>query len=64
MRFLLFTYNLTKENGEWKCTDNFVSTESQINKTMTDNTILWWILGIIGSLITYFITSAQIDSLF
>ena len=61
---IAYTYNLTKENGEWKCTDNFVSTESQINKTMTDNTILWWILGIIGSLITYFITYVQIDSLF
>ena len=59
-----YTYNLTKEHGEWKCTDNFVSTESQINKTMTNNTILWWILGLIGSLITYFIISAQIDSLF
>lgn len=59
-----YTFNLTKENGEWKCTNNFVSTESQINKTMVSNTILWWVLGIVGSLISYFIISAQMDSLF
>ena len=51
-----FTYNLQKVDGKWKCTDTFVDTSTQIsadlNKTMTNNTILWWILGIIGTIIT------------
>ena len=60
-----YTYNVEKDSlGKWKCTDNFVSTSSQINNQMLGNTVLWWILGIIGTLITIGFTSCQMGSLF
>ncbi len=64
-----FTYNIEKDdNGKWKCTDQFVDSAEQISKeintNMVGNTILWWILGIIGTAITFGITSCQMESLF
>ena len=64
-----FTYNIVKDyNGKWKCTDQFVSTESQINKNinnqMVSNTVLWWVLGILGTLITFAVTSCQMSEFF
>lgn len=60
-----YTYNIEKdESGKWKCTDNFVDTSSQINSQMMSNTIVWWILGIIGSIITFSVYSCQINSMF
>ena len=64
-----FTYNIEKDDsGKWKCTDQFVDSAEQISKQinaeMTSNTILWWILGIIGTAITFGITSCQMSSLF
>ena len=59
-------YTLTVEkNGEqWSCADKFVDSSSVINKeineSMAANTILYWILGIIGTAITYFIIRASI----
>lgn len=59
-------YTLTVEkNGEqWSCADKFVDSSSVINKelnaSMTSNTILYWILGIIGTLITYFVIRATL----
>lgn len=56
-----YTYNIEKdESGKWKCTDKFVSSSSQI----VSNTILWWILGILGTIIMFSITSCQINSMF
>ena len=59
-----YTYNIEKDgNGKWKCTDQFVDSATQINRQvnqqMTSNTILFWILGIIGTLITIGVTSCQ-----
>ncbi len=64
-----YTYNLEKNSeGRWKCTDNFVDSASKIsndiNANMVSNTILWWVLGIIGTLITLGVTSCQMNSLF
>ena len=64
-----YTYNVEKDsNGKWKCTNQFVDSASQINNQintqMVSNTILWWVLGIIGTLITLGITSCQMNSLF
>ena len=64
-----YTYNVEKDsNGKWKCTNQFVDSASQINNQintqMVGNTILWWVLGIIGTLITLGITSCQMNSLF
>lgn len=60
-----YTYNIeVDETGKWKCTDKFVDTSSQINSQMLGNTVLWWILGIIGTIITFSVTSCQINSMF
>ena len=64
-----YTYNVEQdETGKWKCTDTFVDSATQINaqvnSQMVGNTILWWVLGIIGTLITFGITSCQMNSLF
>ena len=60
-----FTYNVQKDStGKWKCTDQFVDTSTQINNQMVGNTILWWILGIIGTLITIAFSYSQMADLF
>ena len=60
-----YTYNVEKDStGKWKCTNQFVSTSSQINSQMLGNTVIWWILGILGTLITIGFTSCQMNSLF
>lgn len=64
-----YTYNVEMDSsGKWKCTDQFVDSSEkinqQINSQMVSNTILWWVLGIIGTLITFGLTSCQMSSLF
>lgn len=60
-----YTYNVVMDQtGRWTCPNKFVSTQSQINSQMMGNTILWWILGILGTIITFAITSCQINSMF
>ena len=64
-----FTYNVEKDSGgKWKCTDQFVSTASQINSQINSqvvgNTLLWWVLGILGTIISISVTSCQMNSLF
>ena len=60
-----YTYNIEKDpSGKWKCTNQFVDTATQINNQMLGNSIIWWILGIIGTLITIAFSYAQMESLF
>ena len=64
-----YTYNVEKDDsGKWKCTDTFVDSakqiSSQLNSQMIGNTVLWWILGIIGTLITLGVTSCQMSNMF
>ena len=64
-----YTYNVEKDgSGKWKCTDHFVDSAAQIsariNAQTVGNTILYWILGIIGTLITLGITTCQVNSMF
>lgn len=60
-----YTYNVEKDSyGKWKCTNQFVDTSTQINNQMLGNTVLWWVLGILGTLITIAFTSCQMSSLF
>lgn len=60
-----YTYNVEKDSfGKWKCTDQFVSTETQINNQMLGNSIIWWILGILGTIITIAFSYWQMSSLF
>ena len=54
-----FTINVNKKGGSWSCSDTFVATSTQIGAQMFGNTILYWILGIIGTIITYFIISSS-----
>ena len=56
-----YTYNVEKSfDGKWKCTNQFVDTSKQIsqeiNSQMIGNTILWWVLGILGTIITFSFT--------
>ena len=56
-----YTFNVEKdESGRWKCSDKFVSTASHVNSQM----LLWWLLGIIGTIIIFSISSCQINSMF
>ena len=60
-----YTYNVEKDSsGKWKCTNQFVDTATQINNQMLGNSIIWWILGIIGTLITIAFSYSQMSSLF
>ena len=60
-----YTYNVEKDaTGRWKCTNQFISTEKQINNQMLSNSIVWWVLGILGTIITFAVTSCQMSSLF
>lgn len=60
-----YTYNVEKDSeGKWKCTNHFVDTSTQINNQMLGNTVIWWILGIIGTLITVAFSYWQMSSLF
>ena len=63
-----FTYNIVKDSlGRWKCSDSFISSadaaSARINGQIVSNTLLWWILGILGTLITLSCTSCQMESL-
>ena len=60
-----YTYNIEKDSeGRWKCTDKFVDTATSINASMLSNTLLWWVLGIIGTIITVAFSYWQMSSLF
>ena len=60
-----YTYNVEKDAvGKWRCTNQFVSTSSQIQQQMIGNTVLWWVLGIIGTLITFGVASCSVNSMF
>ena len=64
-----YTYNIVKDDyGKWKCADQFVSSSSkinaEINANMVSHTILWWVLSILGTIITLSLTSCQINSMF
>lgn len=60
-----YTYNIEKDaSGKWKCTNQFVSTARQINGQVLSNTVIWWVLGILGTLITIGFTSCQMSGLY
>jgi len=50
-----FTMNVNKNGGSWSCSDKFISSTASIGAQMAGNVILYWILGIIGTIITYYI---------
>ena len=59
-----YTFNIMKTEAGWTCLDQFVSTESvverKVSNSILSHTILYWILGIIGTIITFLIIKAQI----
>lgn len=63
-----YSYNVEKVNGKWKCTDTFVDSNTQINKqlnqTMTNQACLWWVLGILGAIISAAIFAIQMGDIF
>ena len=67
-----YTYKLKKLNGSWTSLEVFVDsaqaeTEKTINnynKIFNSNTILWWVLGIIGTIITITVSTCQTAALF
>lgn len=50
-----FKITVFKDNGVWKNADKFINTSAVIQGKIISNTIMWWILGIIGSVITFLI---------
>ncbi len=59
-----FKITVFKDNGVWKNADKFINTSSIIQGKIISHTIVWWILGIIGSIITFFIYYYMIMSNF
>ena len=59
-----FMLRVTKGAEGWKSVDKFVSTQAAVGKTVAKNMILYWIIGIILSLVTfaiiYAVTKAQL----
>jgi hypothetical protein len=50
-----FKITVFKENGAWKNADKFINTSAVIEGKIISHTIVWWILGIIGSIITFLV---------
>ena len=64
-----YTYNVMKNaDGKWTCVDQFVDSATQIRKDINrqamGNTVLWWILGIIGTIITLAFSMGSMGDLF
>lgn len=59
-----FKITVFKENGVWKNADKFVNTSAVIEGKIISHTIVWWILGIIGSIITFLVYYFTIMSKF
>ena len=60
-------FNLTvfkDENGIWKNANRFISTAASINSSIISHTILWWVLGIIGTIITLAVSYLFTSSMF
>ena len=60
-------FNLTvfkDENGIWKNANRFISTAVAVNSSIVSHTILWWVLGIIGTIITLAVSFAFTSSMF
>lgn len=55
---------LKDENGTWKNADRFVSTAQSVNNSIISSTIIWWILGIIGTIITLAVSYAFTSMMF
>ncbi len=59
-----YSLHVRKEDGEWKCIDTFVDSATQIrrdvNTQVAKSTAIYWVLGLIGTIITYFIIRAAI----
>lgn len=56
-----FIVNVKKENGEWSSVDKFISTEKTVAGSVLSHSVIYWILGIIGTLITYGVIRVLID---
>lgn len=50
-----FKITVFKDNGVWKNADKFINTSAVIQGKIISNTIVWWIIGLIGSAITFLI---------
>ncbi len=50
-----FTLSVKKTNERWQCVNNFISNEKIISNQMLQNSVIWWILSILGTIITFFI---------
>ena len=64
-----YTFSVIKEGDRWKCTDQFVDTSTSVRKEMNEamkdisasvavDSIIWWVLGIIGTVILILIKKA------
>ena len=55
-----FKITVLKQNGIWKNADRFIDTSAKIAASFTSHTILYWILGILGTIITFLIIKEMI----
>ncbi len=67
-----YTYTIRILNGKFYCSDVFVDSAQQevekklntYNNIFNSHTILWWVLGIISTIITITVSTCQMSSLF
>lgn len=60
-----FSYNIRRDMyGQWTCADQFVDSSVQIGKQIVGTTILWWVLGILGTIITMAVSFIWVSSMF
>ena len=50
-----FKLNVVKQDGAWKSVDRFISSAVGVQSNIFAGTLIWWILGIIGTIVTYLI---------
>ena len=56
-----YTITVVKQNGEWKNADRFISAEASVRSKVISSTIVYWILGLIGTAVLYFIIQMIMD---
>lgn len=58
-----FILNVFKDETGWKSADKFQSTQASINKQVASNMVVYWIIGLIGTVITFAIMSAIVSNM-
>ena len=60
-----YNYSIERDYmGNMRCTDKFISNAASISGSVGSTMIAWWILGILGTIITFAISYFFVSSLY